>query len=91
MRRFLALFLLLAAPAQAWEARAGLICELRHATATADVLLTYDPAGPLYTITLTRRDRPWRPAPVFAMRFDGPRGLTISTARHGLGAGNRAL
>ena len=83
MHRFAALILaLIPLPATAWEFFPGSVCRLTHATPEASVELTYDPAGPLYTITVSRPGAPFPPAPVFAMRFDGPRGLTISTTRH---------
>lgn len=69
-------------PAAAWEFTPGPVCLLTHATPEADVALTYDPAVPEYTITVSRSGRPFPVAPVFAMQFDGPRGLTISTTRH---------
>lgn len=78
MRIFL-VTLLLAAPVHAWEFTAAPICTLTHSEPTADVQLTYDPRGPLYAITLTGPD--WPPAGVFAIRFDGPRPLTITTNR----------
>ena len=80
-----------AASAAAWEARIGLICELAHATPDADIRLTYDPAMPEYTITIRLRDGAWPDAPVFAMRFDGPQGRTISTDRHARSADGAAL
>lgn len=52
--------------------------------------MTYDPTLPLYTVTV-RRDAAWPDAPIFAMRFDGPAGLTISTDRHILSDDGRAL
>ena len=81
MLRAVAILLLTATPALAWEAKSGQVCELTHAGAAASVRVTYDPAIPEYAIAITP-DRPWSPGPVFAMRFDGPRGLTISTDRH---------
>ncbi len=71
-----------AAPAAAWEARIGLVCELSHATEAAEMHLTYDPAGPEYTITIRLRDGAWPDAARFSMRFDGPQGRVISTDRH---------
>ncbi len=84
-------FLLLASPALAWEFTSSPICTLTHATGTAEVRVTYDARLPEYAIEITRRDTPWSPGPVFAIRFDGPRGLTISTDRHGLGNGGQSL
>ncbi len=67
------------------------ICTLSHTTAEAEVRVTYDPRMPIYAITLTRQDMPWRPSPTFAIQFDGPRALTISTNRHSLSSANTAL
>ncbi|MEL6167593.1 MAG: hypothetical protein AAFR35_02800 [Pseudomonadota bacterium] len=74
--------ILTASPAAAWEFSPLPICTLSHATETAEVTVTYDPVLPEpYAIAITR-DTPWPDAPVFAMRFDGPAGLSISTDRH---------
>ena len=70
-----------ATPALAWEARSGDVCELTHEGQAASIRVTYDPAIPEYTIAITP-DRPWSSGPIFTMRFDGPRSLTISTNRH---------
>ncbi|MEM7723864.1 MAG: hypothetical protein AAF376_16055 [Pseudomonadota bacterium] len=91
MRLLLALSLNAALPAQAWTAGAdGSICTLSHSEAAAEVLLTYDPSGPLYSIAITT-DAPWPDAPVFAMRFDGGAPLTITTDRHELSPDGRTL
>lgn len=80
---FLAIALALSGlPASAWDFTPGPVCLLTHATAEAEVSLTFDPGVPEYTITLRRPGRPFPAVPVFAMQFDGPRGLTISTTRH---------
>ena len=81
MLRAFAILLLTASSALAWEARSGDVCELTHEGEAAQVRVTYDPAIPEYAIAITP-DRPWSPGPLFAIRFDGPRGLTISTDRH---------
>ena len=81
MLRALAVLLLTATPALAWEARSGHVCELTHEGQAARVRVTYDSAIPEYAIAITP-DRPWSSGPIFAIRFDGPRGLTISTDRH---------
>lgn len=52
--------------------------------------LTYDPSGPLYSISI-RLSGPWPDAAVFAMRFDGARANMISTTRHVLTEGGRTL
>jgi hypothetical protein len=83
---------LAAAPAAAWEAgRDGVLCTLTHNDASgSEVRLTYDPAIPLYTITVTRAE-PWPEAPVFGMAFSGGSELTITTDRHVLSEDRRAL
>lgn len=87
----LAFAVLAASPALAWQAGVeGRLCTLTHSGAEAEVRLTYDPAGPLYTITLTR-PAPWPDSPRFAIRFEGGRALTIGTDRHSLGDGGRSL
>jgi len=90
MRRTALLLILAGQPAAAWDFTPGLPCRLIHDAAAAQVELTYDPTQPLYTITL-RRPAPWPDAPVFSLRFDGPAPLTISTNRHVLSDGGRAL
>jgi len=84
MYRTAALLALLLAPlpASAWEFFPGPVCRLIHTTPDTGVELTYDPAGPLYTLTVSRPGQPFPTAPIFGMRFDGPRGLTIATDRH---------
>lgn len=80
-----------ALPARAWIAGVeGAVCTLEHRAEGVEVRLTHDPSLPLYTIAI-RRSLPWPEAPVFAIRFEGPRGLTISTRRHGLDDGGRRL
>ena len=93
MHRIAALCLALAAapPAAAWEARIGLVCELSHATDTAEMKLTYDPAKPEYSITIRLRDGAWPDSARFSMRFDGPQGRVISTDRHVRSEGGAAL
>jgi hypothetical protein len=92
MRWVVALLLALAAtPAPAWEARAGEICELRHAEPQGSVRITYDPRVPEYAITIRRAGETWPAGPVFAIGFDGARPLTITTGRHRLSEGGTAL
>lgn len=89
MRAMIAL-LLMSAPAAAWEFTPGLPCLLTHTQAGIAVELTHDPTQPLFSITLTRAI-PWPQTDVFAIRFDGPAQLTISTNRHSLGNQGRSL
>ncbi len=82
---------LLASPAAAWEFSPSPVCTLTHETEGAGVRVTYDARVPEYAIAVTRRDAPWNSGPVFAIRFDGPRGLMISTDRHSLSGGGQTL
>lgn len=83
--------LLVATSVEAWEFSASPVCTLSHDTPGASVTVTWDPRrAEAYAITVTR-DVPWTGAPVFAMRFDGPRGNTIVTDRHVTGDGGRTL
>ena len=91
MRLAVAFLLLLTSPAAAWTFTPRPVCTLSDATASASVRVTYDPrlAEP-YAIAVTSA-APWPDAPVFSMRFDGPRGLTISTDRQKPSDGGRTL
>jgi hypothetical protein len=80
----------LASAALAWDFTPGLPCVLTHKTSDAQITLTYDPTRPLYTVTV-RRPTPWPEGVVFAMRFEGPNSLTISTDRHRLSGDRRSL
>ncbi|MEM8593174.1 MAG: hypothetical protein AAGF13_11680 [Pseudomonadota bacterium] len=86
--RPLALLLLLASPAAAWEFTPGATCVLEHEEAGLEVTLTHDPEQPLYSITL-RRGEPWPEADVFSIAFSN--GPTISTPLHAITEEGRAL
>lgn len=90
MLRVGAILLLTTAPALAWEARSGRVCELVHDGDNVSVRVTYDPVTPEYAIAITPQ-RPWANGPIFAMRFDGPRGITITTDRHVITGGGATL
>ena len=83
----------LAAPAAAWEASSqGPVCFLTHEDEGSLVEVSHDPRRDLaYAIRLDNREAPWAAAPVFAIRFEGPSRLTISTDRHTLSANDEAL
>lgn len=83
MRTVAFAFALLTAPlsAAAWEFSPVPICTLFHQDADVAVMVTYDPATGEYAIQLSREGG-WPDAAVFSMRFEGQRGLTISTTRH---------
>jgi hypothetical protein len=54
MLRAAAILICTAAPAFAWEARvSGAVCELINEEKAAQVRLTYDPAIPEYSISIT--------------------------------------
>jgi hypothetical protein len=90
MRMIVACLCLMASPSWAWEFSAQPICTLSQEAEDGGVVVTYDPQIPVYAITV-RRTTPWPSAPVFAMRFEGVRGNTISTSRHRLSEGGLAL
>ncbi len=88
--RAVIIYFLTLIPAFAWEANSGRICELVHAGEQADVRVTYDPAIAEYAIEITPQSF-WFTGPEFAIRFVGPRGLTISTRRHEITGGGATL
>lgn len=77
-------------PANAWTFTPGTICQLDHQEADLSVRLTYDPAAPLYTISITQ-SAPLPKAPTFAIRFDGPQPIQIATDRHSYSADGTTL
>lgn len=90
MRPLAALFLL-ATPAAAWDFSPVPVCTLSHEAPGLSLRVTYDPAQPQpYAIALTRT-APWPRTPAFAIRFDGPAGMTITTDRHRLSPDGRTL
>lgn len=91
MRRAVLPLLILATPAVAWDFTPVPVCTLSHVTGTESLTVTFDPSQPEpYAIAVTR-DAPWPDAPEFAIRFDGARGLTISTNRQSLSDEGRTL
>ncbi|WP_298850417.1 excinuclease ABC subunit B [uncultured Ruegeria sp.] len=89
--RIVLVSLILGTPATAWEATVGQICTLSHATDEAEIFLTYDPAKPLYTLSVTRKTESWTKTPWFAMRFEGPNPIEIATPNHILSDGESSL
>lgn len=85
------LALMLPLPASAWEATLGPVCTLEHETDSARILLTYDPAQPLYSIAITRKSGHWSQTGVFQMQFLGPAPLSIGTDRHVISNAGRTL
>ena len=89
--RLLALLLLAASPARAWEFTPVPVCTLSHATEDGAVTVTWDPRQPEpYAIRIDRA-APWPQDPVFSIDYAGPRPLTISTTRHRLSEGGTAV
>lgn len=81
----------LAFPAAAWEAgRDGALCTLSHAEAGGDILISFDPAGPTYTLSV-RRAGIWSEGPFFGIGFLGGAEMTITTDRHTLSADGSTL
>jgi hypothetical protein len=79
MRKILCL-IMMSSPAAAWEFTPGTPCLLSHDKGSARIELTFDPTVPIYSITISQAAS-LPETDVFAMRFDGPAGLTISTDR----------
>lgn len=92
MRHMLTIMaLILPVPALAWEAgRVGARCTLTHVEDASTVLLTHDPAGPLFTLSATRPEG-WPEAPVFGIAFVGGAELTITTVAHALSTDRRTV
>lgn len=91
MMRITLILTLITSPAFAWEFTPDPVCTVTHDTPQAALRLTYDPRIPEYAITLTQLGQVWADGPIFAMRFDGPRPIVISTNRHVLSDGNTAV
>ncbi|MEM1301161.1 MAG: hypothetical protein AAGH17_01155 [Pseudomonadota bacterium] len=90
MRVFAILLSLLASPSTAWDVTTGAICVLEDQQSGVAVTLTYDPEGPLYSITVTT-PTPWADGPVFAIAFLGANPLQITTNQHVLSEDKRAV
>lgn len=82
--RLLAALLLLPLQAHAWEAYTdGPVCVLANDTKTHSTKLTHDPRrAQAYAIEITLTGSKWEAADLFAIRFEGPARLTITTNRH---------
>lgn len=81
MRAILLPLCVVATSAQAWDFSPAPICTLFHQGDNMSVEVTFDPRISEYAIHLSREGG-WPDTDVFSMRFEGPRGLTISTDRH---------
>lgn len=91
MRAALALALILATPAAAWEFTPAPVCTLSHDAGAVSIRVTHDPAqADPYAIAVTRAAG-WPAGPVFAIRYDGDRALVIQTTRQVLSDGGRTL
>lgn len=77
------LCLCLTGPAAAWDFTPVPVCTLSN-SGSPDVTITFDPsAEEPYAIELSA-EQPWPENPVFGLRFEGGRELTITTGRHRL-------
>lgn len=83
--------LVLATPAAAWDFSPLPICTMSRQSDGAETIVTYDPAIQEYAIHITLDGAIWPPSDVFAIRFEGGRGLTISTGRHVIDEGGARL
>ncbi len=81
----------LASSAVAWEFAETDVCTVTHDSTDMGVVLVFDPAASLYTITLTQPQNTWATDDNFRLRFDGPRALIIGTDRHVYGDEGRSL
>ena len=81
---FTLLVLIAATPLHGWDFSVTPICTLAHATDDSKLRVTYDPYVQEYAIMLTSNSTAWPDAPVFTLRFEGPRSHKISTTRHRL-------
>lgn len=90
MRLILALTLF-ASPAAAWEFMPSPVCTLTDTSAAGTITLTYDPALPEYTVTITLADGAWDIADRFVMTFAGDRPKEIATDRHRISPDGRSL
>jgi hypothetical protein len=80
-----------ASQASAWQFTPIPVCTLSHETAEASLAITFDPGQTEpYAMTITVA-RAWHDTDVFSLRFDGARGMTISTDRHRISPDARTL
>jgi len=90
MRHAAALIVFLASPAGAWDFSPVPVCTL-SADGPLSVEVTFDRRrSDPYAITLTGPE-PWPESEVFGLRFEGGRGLTITSQRHRLSPDGRSL
>lgn len=86
-----AAFALLTSPAAAWEFSPDPICTLFHQQGEAEVIVTYDAAVPLYTLTVTLpSDQRWAEGS-FRIDFAGGMPPQIGTTRQIVSEDRRTL
>lgn len=91
MIRLALMIFLLGSSVQAWQFTPRPICTLSHETAEARLAVTFDPGQPEpYAIAITTAEA-WQNTDAFSIRFEGVRGLTISTDRHRVSDDARTL
>ncbi len=86
-----ALLFVLASPAAAWEFLPEPICTLRHRTAEAELVITYDADVPLYTLSVTLNDGIWLDSPNFGIAYTGGVPITIGTGTHTIQGGTLSV
>ena len=80
--RCVALLLLVASPASAWEFSQEPICTLSHQNPSAHITVTFEVNPSQYKLEITLNGPDWSTAPSFGISFDGVQSLTIGTNRH---------
>lgn len=90
MRKTTLVLTLLATPAFAWEFTSGAVCTLSDSTDAAQIILTYDPALPRYTVSVTGQAA-WPEKGIFAMAFANTRPALIQTTRYTLSDDGKTL
>ena len=88
--RFALIISLIATPIWAWEFTDIPVCTVSHETGEISLKMTFDHGSGVYALALAR-PVPWPAGQVFSIRFDGPRGLTISTDRQVISDNGRKL
>ena len=83
MRTTLAIALLAAAPASAWEFNSAPVCMIWHQTETSKIMVSYDVSAPKpYALDVVLKSGRWPDTSPFSVTFEGANSFTISTDRH---------
>jgi len=82
--KLLPVLALLPLPAFAWDFSPDPVCTLSHVGEDVDLMLTYAPEIPLYTLTLRLKSGAWDTSDTFGMAFRGQRPIDIGTQRQNI-------